>query len=185
MQRKLRRLTVALTVALIAAPALAAQGPVIVSREVVPPNVIAGDGWEAFPEVEYLGGDAGSEKKQLGVLVLTDSALSLYACADSRCLGRKTDSIIKGAPLWTISLRAIKEISSSTSFKGTSTGSKLLLGGLAGDKSDEQVGIVYETARSAEAPVFKTRNAQAAAIEAKVKFRLSKLGVVLREKAPR
>ena len=63
-------------------------------------------------------------------------------------------------------------------------GSKLALGLLAGDRKEELVGLVYESATSAEAPIFKTQKAQAAALEAKIRFRLKKLGVVLPAATP-
>lgn len=52
-------------------------------------------------------------------------------------------------------------------------------GGCAFDQTEELVGFVYESETTAEAPVFKTERAQAAAIAVKVKFRLKKLGVTL------
>lgn len=156
--------------------ALGAQGPHIVTAE-ASPTIIVGQGWEAFPEVYYRGGDATQAKKRYGMLVLTDSTLALYECTVSYCGSDEKKSMIRGRAFWEIRLTSIKEISASTLFKGTSMGSKFMLGALAGDGSEELVGVVYETDASAEAPVFKTRKAQAAAIEAKLKFRLKKLGI--------
>lgn len=155
-----------------------AQAPVIIVADGPAPSVIVGAGWEAFPEIYYQGGDASQPKKRNGMLVLTDSALAFYECAKTACLPNGSKSMIRGDAWWTVPLKSMKEIRASNRASGSMSDSRLLLG-LGGDRNDDMIGFVYETSSSAEAPIFKTRNAQAAAIEAKVKFRLKKLGVAL------
>jgi hypothetical protein len=148
------------------------------------PPIVAGDGWEAFLGVEYVGGHAkfGYKRPSL-VLVLTDTTLSVYPCHDSFCSeprgrGRwKSDSLI-----FQVRLDQITAVDQSSRVKAASMGSKILIGFLASDKNEEFVGIGFETETSAEAPVFRTRQAQAGAIDAKIRFRLKRLG---RSIAPR
>jgi hypothetical protein len=120
----------------------------------------------------------------MGWLVLTDSTLSLHACGRQFCATHKDLPLYDSIPYFTIPLRSITDVSSSTQVRGPSTGSKIAFGLLAGDRKEEFVGLVYETATSAEAPIFKTQKAQASALEAKIRFRLKKLGIVLPAPTP-
>lgn len=140
--------------------------------------IIAPNGDDLFNAVQYLGGDAAYPKKRWAVLLLTDSTLSLHDCRDSGC--EKREGTIRLKPAWmTIDLRSIKEVASSSQVRGPSTGSRIAFGLLAGDRTEEYVGLVYETASNAEAPVFETAKAHSGALEAKIRFRLKKLGVDL------
>lgn len=161
--------------------ALAAVASMAVTAHAQSPLVVSRDGWEAFPWVEYQGGDATQPTKRRGMLVLTDSTLSLHKCRFEYCDDHRkhTELPFEEKPLYTIQLRSIKEVTSSSQVRGPSAGSRLALGLLAGDRTEEMVGIVYESASSAEAPVFKTQKAQSAAVEAKLRFRLKKIGVTL------
>lgn len=163
--------TLAAAALLVAAHTASAQPPAT--------GIFARGGWEAFPGVEYRGGDATQPKQRWGILVLTDTNVALYRCALTTCGDPKKSAPFKGDPLMSIALSTIKDVSSSSQVRGPGMDAKLFLGGLATDKSEEFVGIVYETASSAEAPVFKTNTAQSAAIDAKLKFRLRKLGIEL------
>jgi|688.fasta_scaffold317193_2 hypothetical protein len=166
-----------------AAP-LSAQTPVITSDDLFL-KVISGDGWEAFPNVEYQGGDARFNKKTVGILVMTDSSVAFYECAfktariDLPCGSHRTKTMIKEPALWLVTLKAITEVNSSTQVRPASTGEKFMIGILASDRAEEFFGFAHETASSAEAPIFKTQKTQASALEAKLRFRLKKAGVVL------
>lgn len=144
-----------------------------------PPVAIARDGWEAFPQVEYVGGDASQPKKRAGMLVLTDSSLAMHPCVWDGCYDHIKQQKLpyKPEPYYIIPLKGISEVSSSSQVRGPSVGGRIAWGVLATDRTEELFGLVYETATSAEAPVFKTMKAQAGAIEAKVRFRLKKLGL--------
>ncbi len=144
-------------------------------------QMIVKNGYEAFPLVEYRGGDATQPKRRTGVLVLTDSTLAFHECTRRRdCLEYK-DNPVFAELIFSIPLRQLKEVSSSTEVRGPGVGGRIAFGVLATDRKEEFVGVVYETEQSAEAPVFRTQPAQAAAIEAKVRFRLKKLGIQLTE----
>lgn len=145
--------------------------------------IIARGGWEAFPNVEYQGGDATQPKRLQGMLVLTDSTIALHACAWVSCGPVPNDTSkppFAAKALFTIALRDIKDVSSVSQVRGPGVGDKIALGMLAGDRTEEAVGIVYETATSAEAPFFKTLKTHANAVEAKIRFRLKKLGIELK-----
>lgn len=162
------------------AAAMLAEALIALGRiDAQPPAVIARDGWEAFPVVEYQGGDATQPKKRAGMLVLTDSTLALHECYWTGCYDFKKQEKppFRAEPLYLIPLRAVREVSASSQVRGPSTSSRIAWGMLASDRTEEFVGLVYESASSAEAPVFKTMKSQSGAIEAKVRFRLKKLGV--------
>ena len=168
---------IASTVSVLAA--LASFSPAAFAQ---PPVIIARDGWEAFPEVEYQGGDATKPKKMYGMIVLTDSTIALHRCRWQYCEDdrKEVKTPFLPEPLYLIPLRRIQEISASSQVRGPSVGSRIAFGLLAGDQKQEFVGLVYETESSAEAPVFRTLKTQSGAIEAKVRFRLKKLGVELK-----
>lgn len=143
------------------------------------------DGWEAFPNVEYQGGDATQPKRLQGMLVLTDSTIALHPCAWVSCGPVPNDTTkppFAPKPFFTIRLSELKEVASSSDVRGPSAGAKLMVGALAGDRKDEFVGLVYETSSRAEAPTFRTEKTHANAIEAKIRFRLKKLGIDLTAK---
>jgi hypothetical protein len=139
-------------------------------------TIVVGDGWEAFPAVEYLGGHAAHARKTIGTLVLTDSTIGYYPCNDGFC------SPVKGRPLWkepayfVARLESLTEVQASSRIKPAGVGGKLLIGFLASDTNEEMIGLAFESETTAEAPVFKTKPTQAGAIEAKIKFRLKKMG---------
>lgn len=143
-------------------------------------EIYVGDDWEGFPYVEYLGGDARHKHKGIGILVLTDTAIAFYNCASELCRGRKGRNFDphKGL-LWVLPLRSIKDVSSSSQNKGPSATGRMLFGALATDRNEEYFGFSYETETSAEAPVFKVPKTFSGALEAKVRFRLKRLGVQL------
>jgi hypothetical protein len=141
--------------------------------------IVAVDGRDEFQRVEYVGGDASQPKKEYGWLVLTDSTIAIHGCPQVACPHDKKRRYYREEPEYTVHLRHITEVTSSSQVRGPSTGSRLALGFLAGDRTEEFVGLVYETENAVEAPVFKTQRAQSAALEAKIKFRLKRLGVEL------
>lgn len=143
-------------------------------------QIVARDGYEAFPNVEYRGGDATQPKRLYGYLVLTDSTIALHPCfSGSRCLEDKKKGLFEPTPYFTIRLSTLKAIQNSASEKGAGIGEKLLIGNLAGGQKEGIVALTYETATSVEAPVFKTDEAHGVALEAKLRFRLKKLGIEL------
>ena len=161
------RLKVALVSALLSPPATAGAQVVIVR-----------EGWEAFPGVEYQGGDATQPKKRWGVLILSDSTLGFYPCIEAEyCREYKGNVAQLNKPIFVIPLKQITDVSSSSQVRGASVGSKIAFGLLANDRAEEYFGFVYESETSAESPVFKVRKTQSGALEAKVKFRQRKLGV--------
>lgn len=143
-------------------------------------EVYARDGWEAFPGVEYQGGDANYPQRQVGILVLTESAISFHRCAHSGCWDfPKKGTPFKDAPIFTIALFSVQEVSANSRTRGATSGEKVFVGNLAGSKTEGFVSIVYKTASSAEAPIFKTPATLASAIEAKIRFRMEKIGLTL------
>lgn len=142
-------------------------------------DIIVRDGWEAFPNSEYRGGDASQTRKRLGVLVLTDTSLAFYDCMWNYCADRKQQLFEEKGLIWRLPLTQIKSVSSSTQNRGPSVTGRVLFGVLATDKNAEYFAFTYETERSAEAPVFQMIRTTAGALEAKLRFRLKKLGVEL------
>lgn len=142
-------------------------------------SIIARDGWEAFPEVEYQGGDTTQPKKRTGMLVLTDTTLALHKCRKEYCKDTKGKVPFKDPPYFTVLLSTLTAVDSSSQVRGPSTGDRIAWGGLAMDHTDEFVGLVYETPTNVQAPIFRTEKAQSAALAAKIRFRLKKLGIAL------
>lgn len=142
-------------------------------------DIIVRDVYEAIPKVEYRGGDASHPEKLFGVLKLTDSTLSLHSCKRLRCQPVDGEVEWDYRPLLVVDLRSVREVSTSAQVRAPGVASRIAWGMFAPDRSEEFVGLVYETATSVEAPVFKVPKTTSAAIEAKVRFRLRKLGVVL------
>lgn len=142
-------------------------------------RIYARDGWEAFSGVYYEGGDATQPKRLLGMLVLTDSTIALHPCVIQQCYDTKKGAPFREPPFFSIPLTSIKDIVSSSRVRGADTMGKVFLGGLASDRPEDFVALVYETKSSVEAPLFKTAKAQSAAIDAKLRFRLKRLGVEL------
>lgn len=147
--------------------------------------LVSGEGWQGFAEVSYVGGDATQTKKTTGILILTDSTLAFYTC-DWACVDDvKKSKFFAKKPLSVVLLNTITELRSSTQVSGAGFTEKLAIGLLASDHDDEYFRFVYETASNAEAPMYKTPKSLAGTIEAKVRFRLKKLGISLvAQKAP-
>lgn len=165
------RIGVLTCLALIAAP-LVAQVPAI----------IVGDGWEAFPKVQYQGGHASFSQPMFGVLVLTDSTLTLHPCGDGgRCGYIPTGGkVFKDSVLMRIRLADVRSVVASSQTVSPGVGRRVLWGSWANDRTQETVTLQVTTESSAEAPVFRTQLTQSATIDTKVRFRLERLGVQLR-----
>lgn len=146
--------------------------------------MLSGDGWEAFPFVEYKGGDSRLPRARYGVLVLTDSTIALHDCADrNNCRNNsRRHPVFKDSAVLVIRLADLRAVSASTETRGPGVGRRVMWGVLANDRTVEQVSLAYDTETTAEAPVFATRPTHAAAIEAKILFRLRRLGVELPER---
>jgi hypothetical protein len=149
-------------------------------------NVIARDGWEAFPLVTYMGGDTTFTFKpglKPMMLVLTDDALSFHQCIGNACYDRKDKLPYVAKPVYSIPLAAITKIANASQYAGADMAGKLFLGGLAPERTDNTFGIVYETATSAEAPLFKAKDrAVVDALDAKLRYRLKKRGIALTDR---
>ncbi len=142
-------------------------------------DVIVGEGYEGFPMVDYKGGDSRFKKKGYGILVLTDSTLAFYNCAWTSCM-KKNDLYFKPEGIiWSVPLTRIRSLSSNSQNRGASVGNRVLFGALASDTNEELFAFTHDTDTSAEAPVFKTPRHMSLAMEAKVRFRLRKLGIEL------
>lgn len=115
----------------------------------------------------------------MGVLVLTDSALGFYPCRVRQQGGCAVD---KGKSVWTepahfvIALTGVQSLESSSRVRNASAGDRLLIGSLASDRPQNFITVAHETAASAEAPMFRTEVTQAGALDAKIRFRMKKLG---------
>jgi hypothetical protein len=159
----------ALTVATLAPGELAAHNQAM----------YASDGWEAFPNVSYQGGDATQPKRRFGMLVLTDSTIALHECANISCFDNSKGKLpFKAQPWFSIALSSLTQIAHSSQVRkdGAAT---FFLGALADGDSEGFVGFVYQTARNVEAPLFKMKKEQSGVLDAKVRFRLKRLGIEL------
>lgn len=132
------------------------------------------NGWDGFLDVQYQGGDASQPKRKTGMLVLTDSALIFYDCPWDCEQDAKKRKDFWEAPAFRIAYRGITNAKAST---GTADHAGLGMPLLFSDKSSDYITVVYESATSVESPVFKTKRAMAGAIEAKMRFRMKKLGL--------
>ena len=114
---------------------------------------------ETFPDVQYVPGKAGFDKKVKGTLTLTATEL------------RFTDKDSK--PVFGIPLGSVKEVTNSVEQNPGSTGAKIMLGVFA-SKKEEFLYVKTETDEAAEAVVFKVKNKTSPAIVAKVEFQVKK-----------
>lgn len=144
------------------------------------PPIMTGPGWEGFPHVEYQGGDATQMKKLEGILVLTDSTVALHQCV-YECTSKGGRAAFFPTPLYVIRLRTITVVNSASAAR-VQDGERPILEALLDPASADDLLIVYETEQNAEAPHFRAQKTQSAAIEAKIRFRLKKMGIVLTEK---
>ena len=125
----------------------------------LPVSAFAAD--EVFPNVQYVSGRAGFDKKvKGGTLTLTESEL------------RYADQ--EGKQLFAIPLTEIKEVNNSVEQNPGSTGAKLALGVFA-SKKEEFLYVNTETSSAAEALVFKCKNKTSPAMVAKIRFQLKKV----------
>lgn len=133
-------------------------------------------GAEVFPSVHYRGGDARFKKTGIGALVLTDSTLGFYYCVRSDCFESKGRVHDDTKPIWIVPLTKVTTASASSQNRGPSGAARMMFGVLATDQNKEYFAFTHETDSSAEAPVFETPAAMSLALEAKVRFRMKKLG---------
>ncbi len=129
--------------------------------------------------VDYKGGDSRFQKKGYGILVLTDSTLAFYNCAGAACKKHKGVYFTPDGVIWSVPLTRIRSLSSNSQNRGASVGNRVLFGALASDTNEELFAFTHDTETSAEAPVFKTPRHMSLSLEAKVRFRLRKLGIDL------
>lgn len=144
--------------------------------------IITGEGWEAFPDVEYQGGHSQFARRIKGVLVLTDSTLSFQACRGpngSCAYTPRGQTVFYDSVFFSVRIRDVQELSASTQTRSPGVGRRIMWGSLANDRTNEFLAFAFDTDRTAEAPVFKTLPTQAGAIEAKVKFRQRRLGIAI------
>lgn len=126
-------------------------------------TIYTGDGWEAVFKVELRGGDATYKGKRNGILVLTDSTIALHDCAEivnQACYySDKKKAPFTPTPFYSIKLLDVKGVASSSDW----------------------VRVTYETKSSVEVPTFAMGRSYGPAIDAKIRFRLKKLGVTIPE----
>lgn len=109
-----------------------------------------------FWDVEYRGGDSHIKSSEVGSIMLTDSTVEFY-----KANGR--------VPMLVIPIVKISAISGRSNRIGAS-----LTNWASGDES---LTITYDGSNDAEAPVFKTGGSETAQIEARIRYRMRKLGV--------
>lgn len=149
----------------------------VAPERAVAQEMLAVDGWEGFPMVEYKGGDAAYRKKGFGMLVLTDSTIAFYECITLSCGKTKRGYFEDKGLIWSHPIKSVTDVSSSSQNKGASLTGRVMFGVLATDNNEEYFGFTYETDKTAESPVFKVPKTFSGAMEAKLKFRMKKLGV--------
>ncbi len=116
---------------------------------------------DTFPNVEYISGKGGLDSKIKGQLVVEATKISFLAR--------------DGAPVFTLPMESVTEVSNSVEENPGSTGRKLLLGVFA-NKKEEFVYITTETTEAAEGLVFKTKSKMSPGIVAKIRFQMKKTG---------
>lgn len=119
---------------------------------------------DKIPKVRYKGGHEGwGEEEIRGTLLIGDSTLLFRDDDKKRSLE--------------IPIRKITDIGNQTQRKEASVGSKLLFGSLARSRQEEFLAISYELPDNAEAVIFRFEPNTSAAVLAKIKFRMKKLGM--------
>ncbi|HWA16612.1 MAG TPA: hypothetical protein VG817_09270 [Gemmatimonadales bacterium] len=119
---------------------------------------------DRIPKVRYKGGHEGwGEEEIRGVLLIGDSTITFRDEDKKRTL--------------VIPILKITDIGNQTQRKEASVGSKLLFGSLARSRQEEFLAIAYELPDNAEAVVFRFEPNTSAAVLAKIKFRMKKLGM--------
>jgi hypothetical protein len=119
---------------------------------------------DRIPKVRYKGGHEGwGEEEIRGILLIGDSTITFRDDDKRRSLE--------------IPILKITDIGNQTQRKEASVGSKLLFGSLARSRQEEFLAISYELPDNAEAVVFRFEPNTSAAVLAKIKFRMKKLGM--------
>lgn len=119
---------------------------------------------DLIPKVRYKGGHEGwGEQEIRGTLLIGDSTITFRD-------EEKKHSLV-------IPLLKITDIGNQTQRKEASVGSKLLFGNLARSRQEEFLAISYELPDNAEAIIFRFEPHTSAAVLAKIKFRMKKLGM--------
>jgi hypothetical protein len=109
------------------------------------------------------------------VLVLTDTALAFFPCLSDYCDDRKNELPWKDPMYFSVPLARITGVQSSSQVRGPGVGGRIMLGLLAGDRTEGMFAVVHETDSSAEVPLFKLSVAQAGALDAKLRYRLARI----------
>lgn len=117
------------------------------------------DGWEVIQIAEYRSGVSGMTRRVRGIFVLTDSTIGLFKCQNPVCPEEKKKDPWKGDPIWFVRLASIKAI----------------------EYKSDWIRLSYETESSVESPLFALASNYGPAVDAKIRFRLKKLGVTIRE----
>lgn len=133
-------------------------------------KIVVPVGSDVFPDLQYQGGDATQAKRLVGILLLSDSTVAFFACSwdcdgDARKLG------FWDKPTFRIPLTAIRDVSHSTLTRTPPT--------IFSDDTMDFFTIVYEHDGTVDAPLFKMKRATSGAIEAKLKYRMKKIGLTL------
>jgi hypothetical protein len=119
---------------------------------------------DVIPKVRYKGGhEEWGDDEIRGSLAIGDSMLVFQDDKGKRTLE--------------IPLRKVTDLNTETQRKEASVGSKLLFGGLARSRQEEFIAVSYDLPNNAEAVVFRFEAHTSAAVLAKIKFRMKKLGV--------
>lgn len=160
----MRRVLVAVAMTMTAIPAGAQAITVVAGADVV-------------RGAEYRGGHSGLAVTQKGVLVLSDSALALFVCKSTDCMNATATDWDRTSIVLSIPLASVQGVEISTSRRGPSATSRFMWGVFAKDRNEGYVAVTYAVGGTVETPVFKTGDAVAPALEAKIRFRAKKLGV--------
>jgi hypothetical protein len=143
----------------------------------------SGPGWEAFALVTYVGGHGRIPESQHGLaLILTDSTVDLRKCRDETCAVGRAGAWWVDPPLFSVPLASLTAVERRTRLReGPLAGAMNPLGGgsLGLGEAEEIVLLVFDADDTAEAPLFLVGPGQSAALEAKIRFRLRKMGRAL------
>lgn len=159
---------------------LAGAGRAAQAQRIEP--VMAGDGWEAFTRVQYEGGLTGFSRPLRGVSVATDSTIAFHRCSDRLCERvPRNRQVFADSAEFVFRLAELKGIEARVRTVGPGVGRRVMFGVLANDRSQETLHLQIETDSSAEAPRFVTGAAHAEQIGSKLRFRMKRLGLEIRE----
>lgn len=159
--------------------AILAVAGVMGAREMRAQSITTVAGADVLHGAEYRGGHSGITGKRKGTLVVNDSMLTFYDCRTLGCMNAAGTDWDSTSIVFTVPLRGVRKVESSSSRRGPSAASRAMWGAFARDRNEGFVAVTFELGSTVETPVFKTGDAVAPALEEKIRYRAERRGATL------